>query len=188
MPHWLNRIRYSPYALYIPVVLLCAVAINQLYLVRAHGLPPWKGGGFGMFATIDRSSDRFLRVYLLDESDNKLPVNIPAGYERECFRLETLPNQARLNAFAATLAQRPWKTDAPERVSEGDDDEAAPHAAVARVDEADVPAHIEESSPWNRLHIELWTWEMSGEPLRMQPRLRMSATAPLSAEADARDE
>jgi hypothetical protein len=32
---------------YIPVLLLTAVALTQLYLAHSYGLSPWAGGGFG---------------------------------------------------------------------------------------------------------------------------------------------
>ena len=42
----------------LPACLLLAVAANQVVLAFSEGLNPWKGGGFGMFATADRGGGR----------------------------------------------------------------------------------------------------------------------------------
>ena len=42
--------------------LLCAIAMQQLLAVATLDLTPWKGGGFGMFSSIDTPSARILRV------------------------------------------------------------------------------------------------------------------------------
>lgn len=41
-------------------VLLVVIACAQFYVANTSTLSPWKGGGFGMFATIDGSSMRSL--------------------------------------------------------------------------------------------------------------------------------
>jgi hypothetical protein len=38
--------------------ILVAVAVGQLFLVSFRELSPWKGGGFGMFASVDAPSMR----------------------------------------------------------------------------------------------------------------------------------
>ena len=57
--------------------LLCVVAAAQLYFVNNHALSRWKGGGFGMFTTVDSPSARFLRVYLISET-GEVPVLVPS--------------------------------------------------------------------------------------------------------------
>ena len=47
----------SPFALFI----LCCL---QIYATEKYDLSRWKGGAFGMFASIDNSRSRFLRIYL----------------------------------------------------------------------------------------------------------------------------
>ena len=42
----------------IPPALLALVACVQIGLARFTPLTPWKGGGFGMFATADGASNR----------------------------------------------------------------------------------------------------------------------------------
>jgi hypothetical protein len=64
------------YLAYFPVALLVIVAFHQLYLTHTNAyLNPDKGGGFGMFATVDKLNNRSLMVYALIDNQ-KFPVNI----------------------------------------------------------------------------------------------------------------
>ncbi|MGD1855680.1 MAG: hypothetical protein ACFB2W_15690 [Leptolyngbyaceae cyanobacterium] len=46
--------------------LMSAVAIRQIVLVHTVGLSPWHGGGYGMFASIDRDERRVVTAQLID--------------------------------------------------------------------------------------------------------------------------
>ena len=45
----------------IPSALLCVAVLHHAYRASREGLTPWKGGGFGMFFTIDSQAERFVR-------------------------------------------------------------------------------------------------------------------------------
>ncbi|EKV03647.1 hypothetical protein Lepto7375DRAFT_5956 [Leptolyngbya sp. PCC 7375] len=47
-------------------LLLTGVALRQIILVQTIGLSPWHGGGFGMFASIDRDERRVIKTRLID--------------------------------------------------------------------------------------------------------------------------
>jgi hypothetical protein len=51
-------------AIAVPPVLLLTVAATQMTLARTSLLSPWKGGGFGMFASIDGLPFRQVRVFV----------------------------------------------------------------------------------------------------------------------------
>ncbi len=44
-----------------PAVLLCPIAAAQMILASTADLSPWKGGGFGMFASVDGVPFRWVR-------------------------------------------------------------------------------------------------------------------------------
>ncbi len=46
-------------------LLLTTVALRQIILVHTAGLSPWHGGGFGMFASIDRDERRVVTTELM---------------------------------------------------------------------------------------------------------------------------
>src|SRR6476660_7863931 len=59
------HMQVSPrYAEFLPAVLLALVACAQLVLARTGDLTPWKGGGFGMFSTLDHGAFRRVTVVL----------------------------------------------------------------------------------------------------------------------------
>jgi hypothetical protein len=70
-------------------------------------LSPWKGGGFGMFSTVDAPSARFVRLYLVNDEE-QIPVIPPKALATEIGMLRTLPDQGRLHRLASTIASRTW--------------------------------------------------------------------------------
>ena len=92
---------------YIAPAALVAVALTQFYLAHAHGLTPWKGGGFGMFSTVDSPSARFLRCYI-SLPEGEVPAPIPSGNDRAILRLRAMPSNHALREAAKDIARRPW--------------------------------------------------------------------------------
>jgi hypothetical protein len=88
-------------------ILLVLVAISQRTLARQAGLSPWKGGGFGMFATVDSPSARFLRVYLVHGGEG-LPVFLPDKLSPLAREVRTLPSRSRLEQLARSVAEGIW--------------------------------------------------------------------------------
>lgn len=60
-------------------LLLVIVAGAQLTCVTHHGLTPWKGGGFGMFATINSPSNRFLSIVGTDGDGKRYRILLQPG-------------------------------------------------------------------------------------------------------------
>lgn len=90
----------------LPVALLVALALCQLGLVVALGLSPWKGGGFGMFATLDNSNVRTLRVVAIEDG-REVPVTLPADSERLRRAVRILP----LHAWLGRIAGEAFRVD-----------------------------------------------------------------------------
>lgn len=96
-------------------VLLSTVAVAQMGLAGLGHLSPWKGGGFGMFASVDRPLNRSVVVAGRDLSGRLVAVSVPFGrfggtgaFSREFLsRLRTFPTErkARLLARAVLLAE-----------------------------------------------------------------------------------
>lgn len=96
---------------YGPCALLVSVALTQCYFARCHGLTPWKGGGFGMFSTVDAGPHRRLVVrFVADgiESEVKLRYSGVADLQDEATQVRNLPSANRLTAFARALAAQSW--------------------------------------------------------------------------------
>ena len=69
---------HSPWRSPIPWILI-AIAFVQFISAHIAGLTPWKGGGFGMFASIDSAEGRFLAVSGHDAQRRQYRVVIQAG-------------------------------------------------------------------------------------------------------------
>lgn len=92
---------------WIAPLVLCAIGLNQLVLVHASALSRWKGGGFGMFATVDSPGARFLRIYLVTES-GRIPTTIPTSLRDASRELRTLPTAEHATELARKLAAGTW--------------------------------------------------------------------------------
>ena len=96
----------TTFRLIVPVF-LCVVAAVQLYLVDSRSLSRWKGGGFGMFTTVDSPSARFLRVYLTSES-GEVPVLIPRELKKLSQKVRVMPSKERLEELVDKLRKGTW--------------------------------------------------------------------------------
>jgi hypothetical protein len=90
-----------------PVCLLLVAAWHLLRVWTVHQTP-WKGGGFGMFSTVDSESARFVRCYLVTDV-GRLPLPIPPGLDKTVAELRAAPTLAGVQALAERLAAQPWR-------------------------------------------------------------------------------
>jgi hypothetical protein len=89
----------------LPAVLLTIVATTQIVLTRVTMLSPWKGGGFGMFATLDGRPFRYARMFVrAPERSEELAV--PASLEEFVASAEILPGDAQLDRLARAVVAR----------------------------------------------------------------------------------
>jgi hypothetical protein len=94
----------------LPSALLLVLAGVQIALVAGFQLSPWKGGGFGMFATNDQGAFRTLRAFAL-RPGGEVPLELPPQLRRLELRTRELPTRAALRRFAAALSA--YAPDAP---------------------------------------------------------------------------
>ena len=92
-------------AVALPTALLLSIAVVQVSLARTMRLSPWKGGGFGMFASVDGQAFRWVRVYVAapDRSEELL---VPPSLEDLAARVSTFPHEAALERFGRAVAAR----------------------------------------------------------------------------------
>ena len=92
---------------YAAPALLTTLACIQLFLGLNFGLTPWKGGGFGMFSTVDSPSARSVRVFLVTD-DGELPTKTPSWLSNRRRYARSLPADYRVRALAAEMAAATW--------------------------------------------------------------------------------
>lgn len=92
---------------WIAPALLCLIAIVQFGFAHLASLSPWKGGGFGMFSTVDSPGARFLRIRLLT-AEGEIPVQVPDDWRERVRELRTTGSQALAEELAEALARGAW--------------------------------------------------------------------------------
>jgi hypothetical protein len=99
-------------ARYLPAGLLTAVAVVQIVLASTLHLSPWKGGGFGMFATLDHGAFRGVDV-VVDAPDRSEQVEIAPSLQSEAARAVALPVDWLLRDLASGIAERERRQNRP---------------------------------------------------------------------------
>jgi hypothetical protein len=89
-------------------LLLVVVALTQNVLVRDHGLTQWKGGGFGMFSTVDSRATRYVRWFLITKDNHEIPVQPPDRMARTRESIRSLPTREKMRHYRNQLLAEPW--------------------------------------------------------------------------------
>ncbi|QDU61305.1 hypothetical protein Pan216_21600 [Planctomycetes bacterium Pan216] len=160
---------------YLPLLLLCAIAVTQMIAAQVTSLTPWKGGGFGMFSTIDSTRARFVVVRLRTDK-GPIVAEIPASLSYLLRKARATASRAELSRLAKRLASLPWR-HAPEEFPSNDDPAAGlqpekpPRHAVA-VMRGDAPYPESERIDANAVEVGLLRYrfdpttnELTSEPL-----------------------
>lgn len=92
-------------AIALPPVLLLAVASTQMTLARTSLLSPWKGGGFGMFASIDGLPFRQVRVFV-EAPGRSREIALPESLEIAGAKAATWPHARALEDLARAMMAR----------------------------------------------------------------------------------
>ncbi len=96
----------------LPVVLI-VVALNQITWAHTRDLTPWKGGGFGMFASVDLLTYRpLLADFVTDEGRFPIDVHDFRDASDRASKLYTnargLPDERRMSQFVQLMYEAEW--------------------------------------------------------------------------------
>jgi hypothetical protein len=89
----------------IPTALLVVVAITQVVLAKTADLSPWKGGGFGMFATTDGTASRYVRLFV-DAPERSEELSVAASLDFAAARAELFPSDYFLTRLGEAAGAR----------------------------------------------------------------------------------
>lgn len=85
-------------------LILIGVALLQIYLAVTANLTPWKGGGFGMFATIDSSAMRIIQAEGIEQNGEVLTLDLVNAVDEQTWRrIRALPRTLALEQIAPQL-------------------------------------------------------------------------------------
>jgi hypothetical protein len=183
-----------------PVCLLLIVGLHA-YRVIAFDQSRWKGGGFGMFSTVDAESSRFLKIYLTFADGRTVPVPLPDAFRKRGDTLRVLPSPAVAQELADRLLKLRWRRQSTERQQEAHTGNARPkdhvwstadlHPAEESVDEPltiGIPsdyapvaagAHASQGSAPIAVRVEVWRQRYDGQQQQLiaSPILSVERTA-----------
>lgn len=87
----------------LPALLLTVVAANQIRQTFSNNLTPWKGGGFGMFSTLDASTRRAAQIRVSVDGQPTRVIETSAELQAPLLRALTLPTDTHLKALAEAV-------------------------------------------------------------------------------------
>ncbi|MEX2325057.1 MAG: hypothetical protein WD576_04845 [Nitriliruptoraceae bacterium] len=108
--------RRERFAAWVAPLVLVALAVTQLSFAATRDLTPWKGGGFGMFASVDRLNYRAMQVTIITD-DGTYPVDIHAfapqsrGTQTAFVNARALFDQRRVQHLIDQMWRAEWVID-----------------------------------------------------------------------------
>jgi len=90
---------------WLPSTLLVVVAVVQIVLAHTAYLSPWKGGGFGMFASTDGTAGRFVRIYV-KAPERSEEVTLQPSFADAASRAKLFPSTWMMTRLANAVAAR----------------------------------------------------------------------------------
>ena len=96
----------------LPPALLLAVFTAQVVLVRTADLTPWKGGGFGMFSTLDHGAYRRVSI-VVQAPDRSESIEVAPSIEADEARAVACPSDRLLRRLAVAVAERERRHERP---------------------------------------------------------------------------
>jgi len=139
-------------------ILLVLVAVIQNVVAHTTTLTPWKGGGFGMFSTVDDPDARWVRCYVVTNG-REVAVEAPPSVARDLGVISALPTHRRLETLAGDLSRYRWVNADFDRDPKGAP-AACPPAGEPPVIRAWETGEREpkasEIAPVDAIRVELW--------------------------------
>lgn len=137
----------SSWRVWLPALVLIAVALLQMVLTRTADLSPWKGGGFGMFATIDGTAFRHLRI-IVEAPERSEELEIAPSQEILAAQVRLFPSDPMFAALAKAVVTREQRYERP--------------VATVRIEvwRAEFNEHLEATDR----PLRIFTWDVDQSP------------------------
>jgi hypothetical protein len=144
-----------PLIRYAAPALLVIVALVQITVAHTTELTPWKGGGFGMFSTVDDPDARWIRCFVVVNGKN-IPVATPPYAFHDATVAESMPSSSRLLRLALGLARVRWVTEAFDRDPKDPCPSPDPTANIRAWEPDDRAPAANEIAHVSAVRVELW--------------------------------
>jgi hypothetical protein len=163
--------------LYFAPALLIAIACVQLFLATTQALTPWKGGGFGMFSTVDTGEARFLRIYLIEQGvETAVVIPDTAPYQRLTTQLRHFPRQHLLDQLTHNLSGEVWAPAEYSSFEQSPLPASGKGALRYRAARPDEPIPASAAVAIQGVRVELWRYQFDGGTGALVARKFMEST------------
>jgi hypothetical protein len=153
-------------------VLVCGIAITQIIYVQISALSPWKGGGFGMFSTVDSPGARFLRVQIVTP-EGEIAVPVPRALRARARELRTVASERLAIAFAHAVSNGTWVKAGPSSTAQNDRGRGVPRWLAKN----ETPGPREEAITVKSVRVELWRYSFDRATTTLNARKYLIATS-----------
>ena len=99
---------------WLPAAFLTVVAIVQIVFATTANISAWKGGGFGMFATIDGPSTRRVRIFV-EAPGRSEEINLASSQRTLEAQTRVFPSDPMLLSLAKAVSERELRSHRPVR-------------------------------------------------------------------------
>lgn len=106
----ISTLQNGRWLIWLPSAVLLSVAVMQCGLVTKRGLVSWKGGGFGMFSSIDTPSSRRFSFHGKDVKGESYLLNVAFSEPLDLY-LRCYPNEVAIRSLASELVTGNWVPD-----------------------------------------------------------------------------
>jgi hypothetical protein len=96
----------------LPPIMLTIVAVTQIVLARTVAITAWKGGGFGMFSTLDHGAYRGVDV-VVEAADRAEALEIAPSLDELAARAAACPAEPLLRRLAEGIVARERRYERP---------------------------------------------------------------------------
>ncbi len=173
-----------PYYRRIALPAICLLLVAGVHFVRVefYGQTAWKGGGFGMFSTIDSPAARYLRIYLVN-GESRIPVREPVRLTKRVSEYRSAPNTHSLEVIAEELAAATWVRSDYRTFEATEAESSEPEKIRAlRINEALPP--VEARFFPETIEVEFWRYQYEPEGNVLRGRLIEAIQQPVKAGAN----
>jgi len=169
----MSEIKILFYKFFTPLI-LCIIAFTQILSVNKSELTPWKGGGFGMFSSIDSARTRYLKLYLETE-DKLIPIEPPSSLNQLVIKTRSLPTLNNLNYLVYSLLDIKWvyddviyrksvdlvfnKNEFTDKEISNLRDQIGKLGKVRAIENFETPKQVDEVINFNGIRLELWRYK-----------------------------
>ena len=108
----ISTTRLAAWRVWLPAVLMTAVAVVQIVLAATTNISPWKGGGFGLFSTLDGKLERRVRIFV-EAPGRSEELEIAPSQEILAERARLFPSESMLLSLAKAVSRHETESGRP---------------------------------------------------------------------------